>query len=142
MAKETRCITRTRSVVAQTGEARLVLATAGGEEQAAAIARALVSERLAACVNVIAGARSIYRWREAIEDEREWLMLIKTTADRYPALERRVRELHTYETPEVIALPIVDGSAPYLQWLAETTAPPALEVGRGGATGKARPPRR
>lgn len=142
MAKETRRITRTRRVAAQTAEARLVLTTAGGEAQAAAIARALVSERLAACVNVLAGARSIYRWREAIEDEREWLLLIKTTADRYPALERRIRELHTYATPEVIALPIMEGSAPYLQWLAETTTTTPAAAGRRRAAGQARTARR
>ena len=100
---------------------RVILTTTAVEEQALAIARALVSERLAACVNIIGPIRSIYRWRDAIEDDREFLLLIKTRATLYMKVERRVRELHTYEVPEVIALSLDRGSPPYVQWLLDST---------------------
>ena len=102
--------------------ARLVLVMAGNEDEAASIAHALVDERLAACVNIIGPARSIYRWRGAVEDAREYLLLIKTSARLYTKVERRVRELHSYEVPEVVALPFASGSHPYLEWLFESTA--------------------
>jgi len=102
--------------------ARLVLVTAADEKQAASIARALVKERLAACVNLVGPIRSIYRWQSAIEDEREYLLVIKTRARLYAKVERRVRELHTYQTPEVLSVAIDDGSAPYLKWFLESTA--------------------
>lgn len=104
------------------GTARLVLVMAGSEDEAASIARTLVDERLAACVNIVGPARSIYRWRGAIEDVREYLLLIKTRARLYSKVERRVRELHSYEVPEVVALPFASGSHPYLEWLFESTA--------------------
>lgn len=104
-------------------EARLVLVTAPNQTDARAIARALVGDGLAACVNVLGPIRSIYRWRGAIEDEAEYLLLIKTRARLYARLERRVRELHSYEVPEVIALPVEAGSAPYLKWLLDATGP-------------------
>ncbi len=100
---------------------RAILTTTGTEEQALSIARALVSERLAACVNIIGPVRSVYRWREAIEDDREFLLLIKTRATLYMKVERRVRELHAYEVPEVIALSMDRGSPPYIKWLLEST---------------------
>ncbi len=99
----------------------VVIATCANEEQGAGIGRTLVEERLAACVNLIAPVRSIYRWRDAIEDERETLMLIKTRAALVRTLERRIKELHTYEVPEIIALKLDSGSAPYLKWLLEWT---------------------
>ena len=100
---------------------RAILTTTGTEEQALSIARSLVSERLAACVNIIGPVRSVYRWRDAIEDEREYLLLIKTRATLYMKVETRVRELHTYEVPEVIALSLDRGSPPYIKWLLEST---------------------
>jgi periplasmic divalent cation tolerance protein len=100
------------------GKFRVVLVTAGSEEEAEKIARALVEERLAACVNIVPGVRSIYRWRGAVEDDSEVLMVIKSEADILDALEARVRALHSYEVPEILALPIERGSAPYLDWLA------------------------
>jgi periplasmic divalent cation tolerance protein len=100
---------------------RAILTTTGTEEQALSIARALVSERLAACVNIIGPIRSVYRWRDAIEDEREYLLLIKTRATLYMKVERRVRELHTYDVPEVLALTLDRGSPPYIKWLLEST---------------------
>lgn len=101
---------------------RVILTTTGAEEQALSIARALVSERLAACVNIIGPVRSVYRWRDAIEDDREYLLLIKTRASLYMNVERRVRELHTYEVPEVLDLSVDRGSPPYIKWLLESTA--------------------
>ena len=109
------------TTAATASRARLVLVTAANEEQGVAIGRTLVDERLAACVNLLGPMRSIYRWRDAVEDGREYLLLIKTRAALVKALERRIRELHTYEVPEVIALKLDSGSPPYLAWLAEST---------------------
>jgi len=100
----------------------VVLVTCANEEQGASIARSLVGERLAACVNLVGGIRSIYRWRNKLEDDRETLLLVKTRTRLLARLERRVRELHTYEVPEVVALPLYGGSRPYLEWLLESTA--------------------
>ena len=102
---------------------RVIFATTGSEEQALSIARALVSERLAACVNIVGPIRSVYRWQDAIEDEREFLLIIKTRATLYVKVELRVRELHTYEVPEVLALTADRGSPPYIKWLLESTGP-------------------
>jgi periplasmic divalent cation tolerance protein len=101
--------------------ARLVLVTASSEEEAASIARALVAERLAACVNLVGPMRSIYRWQGTVADEREYLLLIKTRARLYSKVERRVKQLHSYQTPEVISLELREGSAPYLKWLLDST---------------------
>jgi periplasmic divalent cation tolerance protein len=103
---------------------RIILVTAGSEEQAEAIARALVGERLAACVNIVGPIRSLYRWRGKVEDDREYLLIIKTRATLYVRVELRVRELHNYETPEVLSLNADRGSPPYVKWLLESTAPP------------------
>ena len=100
----------------------VVLVTCANEEQGASIARSLVSERLAACVNLVGGIRSIYRWRDQLEDDRETLLLVKTRTQLLARVERRVRELHTYEVPEVVALRVYRGSKPYLDWLFESTA--------------------
>jgi periplasmic divalent cation tolerance protein len=122
---------------------RLILTTTGSEEQALAIARALVSDRLAACVNIIGPIRSVYRWRDAIEDEREYLLLIKTRALNYMKVERRVRELHTYEVPEVLALTVDRGSPPYIQWLLDSTRAQAISAeASDGKLKKNRPARR
>ncbi|MGA8569136.1 MAG: divalent-cation tolerance protein CutA [Candidatus Binataceae bacterium] len=103
-------------------QARIVLSTAGAEPQARSIARRLVDERLAACVNIVGPIRSVYRWRDAVEDEPEFLLLIKTRASLLGRVERRVIELHSYEVPEVLALAPSGGSAAYLAWLLESTA--------------------
>jgi periplasmic divalent cation tolerance protein len=103
-------------------DALVVLVTTPSADQAAALARALVEERLAACGNVIPGLRSIYRWEGQVQDEPEALLVLKTTRSRFEALRERVLALHPYEVPEVIALPVEVGSAPYLAWIAgETT---------------------
>jgi periplasmic divalent cation tolerance protein len=102
----------------------VVLTTCDSQELAANLARDLVDRRLAACVNIIPGARSIYRWKEKVEDTTEWLLVIKSRRDLFPALRAAVEKLHTYEVPELIALPVVEGAEPYLAWLdRELTAP-------------------
>jgi periplasmic divalent cation tolerance protein len=95
----------------------IVLVTAGARDDAERIAETLVGERLAACVNLVGPIRSVYRWQGEISRDDEILLLIKTTRERYAALEARVRAIHPYDVPEVIALPIAYGSEPYLQWL-------------------------
>lgn len=102
-------------------EALVVLVTAPSAEKAAEIARVLVGERLAACGNVVPGVRSIYRWEGKIEDEPEALLLLKTTRARFDALRARVLALHPYQVPEIVALPVEAGSAPYLAWIAAET---------------------
>jgi periplasmic divalent cation tolerance protein len=99
-------------------EALLVLCTAPTAEVAAGLARALVEARLAACGNVLPGLRSIYRWQGRVEDEPEVLLLLKTTRASFPALRDELLRRHPYEVPEVLALPVEAGSAPYLTWLA------------------------
>ena len=100
---------------------RVVLVTAP-EGAASELARTLVRERLAACVNLIPGVRSIYRWKGELEEDDEVLLVAKTRSDRVAALAERVRELHPSELPETLALPAVGGSAAYLDWVrAETT---------------------
>jgi len=100
----------------------VVLVTAGSAEEAARLGRALVGERLAACVNVVGPIRSIYRWQGTVEEADEHLLLAKARAADAAAIEARVRALHGYELPEVVALPLRAGSAPYLAWLADATA--------------------
>jgi periplasmic divalent cation tolerance protein len=102
-------------------EALVVLVTAPSPERAADIARAVVEERLAACGNVVPGLRSIYRWEGKIQDEAEALLVLKTTRARFEALRDRIVALHPYEVPEVIALSVDEGSAPYLAWIAAET---------------------
>jgi periplasmic divalent cation tolerance protein len=99
---------------------RIVLTTAGSEEEAQKIARHLVEHRLAACVNIVPKIESIYRWQGKVESSREWLLLIKTTAERFPAVLDAVRRLHSYELPECIAISVEDGSAEYLQWIEDS----------------------
>ena len=102
-------------------KALLVLCTAGKKAQAEKIARALVQERLAACVNVLPHIHSHYRWQGKVQSDPETLMLIKTTPRRLAALTKRIQALHSYTIPEVIALPITGGSAAYLRWLLAST---------------------
>jgi periplasmic divalent cation tolerance protein len=95
----------------------IVLVTVGNSEEGEKIARALVEERLAACVNIVPGITSIYRWDESIERDSELLLLAKTTDARLPELKQKVKALHSYEVPEILALPVTGGSEPYLAWL-------------------------
>ncbi len=100
-----------------TTDALLVLVTVPNAETADTLAEALVGERLAACVNVVGGVRSTYRWKGAVERDQELLCVCKTTRDGFERLRARVVELHPYELPEVIALPVALGHAPYLDWI-------------------------
>lgn len=99
----------------------VALVTCGSEEEAVNIANALVEAHLAACVNLLSPVRSIYRWEGKIWDEREWLLIIKTQKQRFNELEKKVKSLHSYSVPEIIGLPITEGSSSYLQWLKEMT---------------------
>jgi periplasmic divalent cation tolerance protein len=96
---------------------RIVLTTAGSEEEAHKIAQHMVEHKLAACVNIIPQLESVYRWQGKIESSREWLLLIKTTIEKFPAVRDAVRTLHSYDLPECVAIAIDDGSREYLQWI-------------------------
>lgn len=102
----------------------IALNTCPNSEVAETIARALVSEGLAACVNEIPGITSTYRWQGRLERDAEVLLLIKTTMDQVPALERRLKELHPYELPEFILVGVCGGSASYLEWIRQNSGPP------------------
>jgi len=99
----------------------VVFVTCGSEEEGLKIANALVEGHLAACANLISPIRSIYRWEGKIWDEKEWLLIIKTQKDRFEELEKKVKSLHSYSVPEIISLPIVEGSSAYLDWIRENT---------------------
>jgi periplasmic divalent cation tolerance protein len=104
-------------------DAIVVLMTAGSREEAARLAEMLVGARLAACVQIMPEMESIYHWEGQIRREPEFLLLAKTTQARFEELEREVRALHSYETPEIIALPVAAAYAPYLSWLGATVEP-------------------
>jgi len=95
----------------------VILVTADTQTQAEKIARVLVEEQLAACCNIVPGIRSVYRWQNAVQVDEEQLLIIKTTTTRFTEIERRVRALHAYDVPEIIMLPVSEGSAPYLAWI-------------------------
>jgi periplasmic divalent cation tolerance protein len=100
-----------------TATARIVLTTAANPEEAGRLGRILVEERLAACATLIPGVESIYRWKGQIESSSETMLLIKTGFDQLAALETRLHELHSYQTPEFLVLTVESGSHPYLEWL-------------------------
>ncbi|WNI24901.1 divalent-cation tolerance protein CutA [Streptomyces sp. ITFR-16] len=100
-----------------------VLTTTDSEEKARILARGAVEARLAACVQISAPVTSVYRWQNAVETTEEWQLLLKTTAERYDELQAYIEEAHDYETPEIIALPVLRGSARYLGWVSAQTAP-------------------
>jgi periplasmic divalent cation tolerance protein len=100
---------------------RIVLSTASSEEEAGKIARHLVEHQLAACVNILPRIQSIYRWQGKVEEAQEWLLLIKTTAEKFAAVSAAIRKLHSYELPECIAIPIEDGSPECIEWIAQST---------------------
>jgi periplasmic divalent cation tolerance protein len=102
-------------------DAIVVLVTARDADEAGRLGRALVEERLAACVNVVGPIRSIYRWQGTVEEASEHLLVVKARASDLPALDARVRALHSYDVPEVLALPVTGGSAAFLAWLDEAT---------------------
>jgi periplasmic divalent cation tolerance protein len=95
----------------------VVLSTCASAQEAELIARRLLDKRLAACVNILPGVRSFYRWKGAIEDDKEILLVIKSSRALFAELRAEIEKLHSYEVPEVIAIPLVDGSERYLAWL-------------------------
>ncbi len=101
---------------------QIILSTAASADEARKIARELVERRLAACVNIIPQIESIYRWQDKVESAQEWLLLIKTSAAKFAAVRDAIRELHSYDVPECIAIKVDDGSPEYLRWLAESLA--------------------
>lgn len=95
----------------------VVYVTAGSPAEGERLARALVEEKLAACVNRVKSVQSVYRWQGKVEQSEEELLIVKTKRDLFPALQKRVTELHSYSVPEIIALPVVEGSEAYMEWL-------------------------
>ena len=95
----------------------VVFSTCGSEQDAMKVARALVEAKVAACVNILPNIRSVYRWKDAIEEESEWMLMIKSSRSLFAQLQAELRKVHSYEVPEVLAIPVVDGSAEYLSWL-------------------------
>jgi len=99
---------------------KLIISTAASQEEASRIARALVEEKLAACVNIVGPIQSVYRWQGKIDSAQEFLMLIKTTSETSGAAITRIRELHSYDLPEAIKINIDGGSSDYLKWIRDT----------------------
>jgi periplasmic divalent cation tolerance protein len=95
----------------------VVFSSCDSEEQAGRIARALVEQRLAACVNILPGIRSVYRWKGEVQEGAEWLLIIKSRRDLMDPLRVAIGKIHSYEVPELLAVPVVDGSESYLAWL-------------------------
>jgi periplasmic divalent cation tolerance protein len=108
-------------------DAIVVFMTAANGEEATRLAEMLVGAHLAACVQILPEMESVYRWQGKIERQSEILLLAKTTRAKFADLEREVRALHSYDTPEIIAVPVVDGSSPYLDWLTRATDPRSSE---------------
>ncbi len=100
----------------------VVLVTGGNVRECRRIARLLLDKRLAACANLVPQVRSLYHWKGKIADEKECLMILKSTRELFPALRTEVEKLHSYSVPEVIALPIIDGAPNYLNWIAESVS--------------------
>ncbi|MFQ5816572.1 MAG: divalent-cation tolerance protein CutA [Terriglobia bacterium] len=118
----------------------VVLVTCGDADEAATIARALVGERLAACVNISQPIRSIYRWQGKLADDQEVLLVIKTVRSLFDRVRRTVEKLHSYQVPEVVCLPIIDAAPNYLNWLTASVepapAPPTLRRKQGKSRGR------
>ena len=108
-------------------DAIVVFMTAANGEEATRLAEMLVGAHLAACVQILPEMESVYRWQGKIERQSEILLLAKTTRAKFAELEREVRALHSYDTPEIVAVPVVDGSAPYLDWLTRASDPRSSE---------------
>lgn len=99
-----------------------MMTTVGSEEEGVRLAKSLVGQRLCACVNLVPGVRSIYRWRDAVEDDAEVLLIMKTTKEKRGRLSRHLAENHAYDVPEALSLPVDAGGASYLAWLADACA--------------------
>ncbi len=102
----------------------IVLSTCASQQEAEKIAKLLVESRLAACVNILPGIRSVYHWQGKIQDEAEILLLIKSRRPLFEQLQKTLASVHSYEVPEIIAIPIVEGALSYLQWLSRETGGP------------------
>jgi periplasmic divalent cation tolerance protein len=102
----------------------VIMVTARSRRECRKIARKLIDEKLAACVNITQGVQSVYRWEGKVTQGKEFLMFIKTTRDLFPEIETEISLIHSYHTPEIICLPIIDGSRNYLQWVNESVRPP------------------
>ncbi|NIM03462.1 divalent cation tolerance protein CutA [bacterium] len=100
----------------------VIFITSASEKEAKDLARVLVEEKLAACVNILSGVESLYWWKDKIESSREWMLVVKTQRKMAKKLVKRVKEIHSYEVPEVIALPIVEGNKDYLRWISDALA--------------------
>jgi periplasmic divalent cation tolerance protein len=122
-------------VAGNTTDAIVVLMTAGSREEAARLAEMLVGARLAACVQIMPEMESVYHWKGSIHRDPEFLLLAKTTRANFEELEREVRALHSYETPEIVALSLSAISAPYLEWLTTTVKPRAGSSAAPGSAG-------
>jgi periplasmic divalent cation tolerance protein len=105
---------------AEVSEHTLVLCACGSEGEASEIATLLITRNLAACVNISAPVRSIYRWQGKVESTEEWLLTIKTVAVSFAELSAAIQSVHSYELPEIIAIPITDGFPPYLKWIEDS----------------------
>lgn len=101
----------------------LILCNCGSLEEAQRVAHGVVGRRQAACVNILPGVHSVYRWQGNVEEAAEWMLVIKTQSARYAEVEATIRELHSYTTPEIIALPVERGLPAYLDWILEETSP-------------------
>jgi len=99
---------------------KIVLTATGSQQEALKMAHALVERRLAACVNIVPGMESVYRWQGKVETAQEWLLIVKTTAAAFGLVRDAIAELHSYELPECVLVSIEDGSPAYLQWIAES----------------------
>jgi periplasmic divalent cation tolerance protein len=99
----------------------LVISTVPNENEGKTIAEKIVTERLAACANLSSAVQSVYWWRDNLSTDREFMLFIKTRNDLYPKLEQRIKELHSYDVPEIIGLPLCQGSRDYLDWIAKET---------------------
>ncbi len=99
---------------------RIVFSTAGSREEASKIAHELVERKLAACVNIVPQIESVYRWKEKVETAQEWLLIIKTTTQRFEAVRDAIKELHSYELPECVAIAVESGSEEYLRWIEDS----------------------
>jgi periplasmic divalent cation tolerance protein len=95
----------------------IVLSTCGSEEEARRVARSLVETRMAACVNILPAVQSIYHWQGAIQEDREWMLIIKSTRRLFEQLCAELRKVHSYEIPEALAIPVIDGHQDYLDWI-------------------------
>ncbi|MDH5174080.1 MAG: divalent-cation tolerance protein CutA [Elusimicrobiota bacterium] len=100
----------------------VIFITSGSEAEAKSLAQVLIEEKLAACVNILSGVESLYWWKGKIESSKEWMLVVKTRGEMAKKVIKRVKEVHSYEVPEVIALPIVQGNKDYLQWISDSLA--------------------